>query len=608
METGKVMRALAGVSSSRRLRRGVRATLAVAALLPALPAAAQPVCADGRIAFVFIDTRAIFDADDPALDMRVQWAYRAANALHFDTRETTVRRELLFTPGDCYDAFLLAESERLLRNLGVFARVDVFGVPQPDGSWHVIVATRDEWSTQLDVKVRFDNGIGIEGARLFETNLMGRARTLGVFYYEREVTRDYGLVYATPHLFRSRWDGMLGIGRTRAGNFVRSELAYPFLGEVGQYAGRLSWRRDQQFFDYVLRDDDALISPHVLMPVKDEFIDASMVRRFGERGSTLLLGAALTLEELDYPGVVEVAPEGNFDDRVEADPAQKAAVLPQQQLRDQLRASLLVGHQNIVWVKRRGYDSMRGEQDVRIGSEVGLVVGRTLSAHDDDHDTFLGGTGYAGFSALGGFMVLRARSDARWDIASPGDPGHWEDVFLDAELLAYFRRPTLPRHTLVVRWNAAGAWNTTTPFQLTLGGERALRGYDQERFPGGNRVVLSLEDRIYLGWPWPDLFDTGLTLFADVGRIWPGDAPFGADSGWRSSAGIGIRSSFPEGGRTTYRLDLAWPVGAGTQLKDLRIRISVGEILGMAQREVDPQIARSRAESIGGRLFDVRFR
>jgi hypothetical protein len=251
---------------------------------------------------------------------------------------------------------------------------------------------------------------------------------------------------------------------------------------------------------------------------------------------------------------------------------------------------------------------MRGEQDVRVGTELGLIVGRTLSANAGGHDLLFAGTSYAGLQAMGGFLVLRMRADARWDLAEEAEAARWSDVFVDGELLGYFRRNTLSRHTLVLRATTSGEWNTTTPFQLTLGGERALRGYDVERFPGGRRVVFSIEDRMYFGWPWRDLFDTGLTLFADAGRIWPGDAPFGADSGWRASAGLGIRSSFPAGGRTTYRIDFAWPLEQGVQLGDLRIRFSIGEVLGIAQREIEPQIARARPESIGGRLFDVRNR
>lgn len=607
------MRALAGMSSSRNARRPARshalAPLVAALLAGASPAVAQPTaeCSQGRIDFVFVDPQSIFDADDPALDSRVRWAYGAANALHVRTRPRTVQRELLFGPGDCYDPFLLSESERLLRGFGTFASVDVFGVPQPDGDWHVVVATRDEWSTQLDVKFRFDNRFSVEGVRLFETNLLGTARTFGVYYFEHEVTEEHGVFYRTPHFLRTRWDASGSVGRTRAGSFVRSEFAYPFLGEVSHTAGRVAFRRDDTFFDYIVADDPELGAPHVLLPVRDKFADASLVRRFGDRGRTVLLGAAMSLEQVDYPGVVQIAPNGNFDDRMDADSAEAAPVLPQRTDRDAVRLSLLLGHQNVVWRKRRGFDTMRGEQDVRYGTELGLILGRTVSARGGRHDLLLGGTAYGGWQALGGLVALRAQADGRRGVGSADDTG-WHDVIADAELLGYFRRITLPNHTFVFRAATTSAWSTRTPLQLTLGGERALRGYDPERFPGGRRLVFSVEDRIYLGWPWRDLFDTGLTLFADVGRIWPGDVPFGADSGWRTTAGFGIRSSFPAGGRTTYRLDFAWPVERGVSLGDLRVRVSVGEILGLVQREADPQWARSRAETIGGRLFDVRNR
>ncbi len=287
------------------------------------------------------------------------------------------------------------------------------------------------------------------------------------------------------------------------------------------------------------------------------------------------------------------------------------AVAPQRVPRDQVRGSLLIGLQDIVWRKRRGLDSMRGEQDVRSGTELAVTMGRTIAAPSGEHDMLLTGTAYAGFRAFGGFFVLRARADGRRlldDVSIDGDAESWIDISTDAELLAYFRYAALPDHTLFFRAGATGAWNTRTPYQISLGGERALRGYDVERFPGGRRAVLTVEDRIYLGWPWPDLFDTGLTIFTDIGRVWPGDAPFGEDSGWRAAAGIGIRSSFPAGGRTTYRLDFAWPIDGATSFSDLRISLSIGEIVGIAQREPDPQLVRSRIESIGGRLFDVRNR
>src|SRR5690606_3688562 len=160
----------------------------------------------------------------------------------------------------------------------------------------------------------------------------------------------------------------------------------------------------------------------------------------------------------------------------------------------------------------------------------------------------------------------------------------WQDLFVDAEALAYWRPWTTGRHTIILRAAGAGGWETRTPFQLTLGGRFGVRGYDEHDFPGGPRAIFSLEDRGYFGWPFRENLDLGGTLFIDVGHTWPGDAPFGVASGWRAAAGLGLRGAFPAGGRTTYRIDLAWPIGHGSGWRDMRLILSIGELLGLGAR------------------------
>ena len=79
-------------------------------------------------------------------------------------------------------------------------------------------------------------------------------------------------------------------GRTRAGNFVRERVSYPFLGEIGRWSFGEAFSRDEQFFDYVLGDDPAGETVHVLLPLREKLFDVSVARRFGERGRAALLG------------------------------------------------------------------------------------------------------------------------------------------------------------------------------------------------------------------------------------------------------------------------------------------------------------------------------
>ena len=133
-----------------------------------------------------------------------------------------------------------------------------------------------------------------------------------------------------------------------------------------------------------------------------------------------------------------------------------------------------------------------------------------------------------------------------------------------------------------------------------------MRGLDPDRYPGGRRLVGSLEDRIFLGWPLPDVLDLGATVFLDAGHMWAGDVPYGGNSGWKAAAGLGLRASFPAGGRSTYRLDFAWPLERGTGLGDFRISVSLGEVIGLQTRITDEQIERSRAQGVAGPLFPFR--
>jgi hypothetical protein len=89
------------------------------------------------------------------------------------------------------------------------------------------------------------------------------------------------------------------VGRTRAGTSVNQEIAYPFVGEVGRWAGRQSFRRDDQFFDYMAGDDPSLSAPHVLLPMREQAFDLTAIRRIGRRGNTALLGVALGYQETE---------------------------------------------------------------------------------------------------------------------------------------------------------------------------------------------------------------------------------------------------------------------------------------------------------------------
>lgn len=582
-------------------------TLAFAVSLRAPAATAQAVpdaCPGGRISYVFVDPHSIFDTTDPSLNPHLSWAYRTANALHVQTRASVIRRELLFHAGDCYDPRLLAETERILRGYPFLSRVDVFGVPQPDSSVHVIVDTQDEWSTQLNVHLDFENRTPFQGIDLQEVNVLGTGQQLQLFYREEDVRRIYGISYHTPQLFRTRWDGTLAVGRTRAGTLLQQSITYPFIGEIGHRAMRESFLHEDRFFGYSEGRVDGE-RRHVLVPVQERAFNVAAVGRLGDQGHLTMFGGGFTFEDLAFPGgpgAVQQSASGKYDQRTAADITQVAAVAPLMTPRRSVRAVLLLGQRNIFWVKRHGLDSFRGAEDVGQGVELQLGIGRSLPTLNSDNDAVGTATIY-GANQFGPLLLAtRGRGDARLTLHGSGAAG-FRDILAEAEVLAYLRPDSTSNQTLFLRGSFTGGWDPVTPFQLTLGGDLGVRGLHSDELPGGLRTVFNVEDRIFLGWPWPGLMDTGLTLFGDVGRIWPGDAPFGVDSGWRASLGAGLRFNFPAGGKTTYRIDVAAPLGRSFAVRNLRLTVSVGEYLGLGAVFGDPQVLRSRSALLSGDLF-----
>jgi uncharacterized protein YciU (UPF0263 family) len=551
-------------------------------------------CRLGRISELFIDNRSVFDLSDPEQDERFQWALRLANRLHVPTREEVIRRELLFEVGDCFDPALLEESERILRRSAFIARVDIFAVRQPDGSNHVVVDTQDDWSTKVEVQMEQGTGMRPSGFRVREDNLFGTGRRVSAFYLRSFEERVYGATYLDPQLFGTRWQAGAEAGRTQLGYLFSESLIYPFVGETGRRAFRQEVRHYDRYLEFLAEGEEGLFG--VLFPERRRTFDVGAAVRRGRPGRLTLLGAMLAGEWISYPGEARLS----SDDGLELD---SLPDFPGMDSVGSVRAMLLTGRRNVYYVRRRALDSVTGTEDVRLGLEVDLGVGRSLpwlSTTDDvSLDFGLFGASEVAHGLLAGTQL---RLEGKREYGTLVEGGEWRDVFAQLDAWAYLRPSDDSRHTWVAALAAAGGWNTRVPFQLTIGGATGLRGYPRHVFPGAQRAVLSLERRSYLGWPLPQLFDLGTVAFVDVGRTWAGDVPFGVDSPYRANVGLGLRGALPPGSPSTFRLDLAAPIESSFRLSDLVVSLGVGHAIGRAVRE-DPQLVRSLRQGISASLF-----
>lgn len=557
------------------------------------PLPEAPSCPNGEITHVFIDNHSIFDPASMPEDGRIRWAYRLANTLHLRTRADFIEDQILFQEGDCFDQEVVDESARLLREYRFIAGADAFAVEQPDGSVHVIVDTNDEWTTKLAILARFDQGLELDGAQLIEENFLGRGIALGAFYLERDERRDLGLGLEVPQIGKSRWDGHLGLGATRIGEVVEQAFIRPFSGERPgtAFRQRIFHRRD--LFNYVLPDNEQY--SHLVVPLQEEHIQLAAARRIPWSDGLVTIGGGLSYERVGGGSAdqVEGITRGDFANREGVGVELSDPLLPHLANRHALRIGILAGTRSLRFAQRHGLDPVRGVQDIPLGHEVLLTVGPSIGstgagASSDifsDLEVFAGvGTG----STLG---FIGVSAEARWETR-----GAWRDVLLDGWGLAYHEMASLGDPVVVFRAATHAGWSTSSPFQLVLGGPDGVRGYSDWDHSGGRRIVFSGESRWSLSTPYPDFADFGVTLFGDVGQMWAGDAPFGRDSGWRSTVGGGLRVGFPAGSSSVIRFDLAWPLEG--QDRTPVLRISAREWIGLLDDNRNPQLLRSRRSGL----------
>jgi hypothetical protein len=110
---------------------------------------------------------------------------------------------------------------------------------------------------------------------------------------------------------------------------------------------------------------------------------------------------------------------------------------------------------------------------------------------------------------------------------------------------------------------------------LYLGGDNGLRGYPQRYQSGTQRVLLTLEERLYtVAFPWR-LFRIGAAGYVDVGRAWGGTNINTQNPGWLANVGFGLRFfSVRTAESNVVHMDVAFPLNAGDDVRSVQFLLS----------------------------------
>ncbi len=105
------------------------------------------------------------------------WIQNLGNELHINTQEQSLREKLLIQPGDSLNPFILADNERLIRNLPYIKNVQVLVTEIENDSIDLLFITKDVFPIGFGLEI-FDISYGQAG--IWNKNLLGVGHE---FYY-----------------------------------------------------------------------------------------------------------------------------------------------------------------------------------------------------------------------------------------------------------------------------------------------------------------------------------------------------------------------------------------------------------------------------------------
>ena len=541
---------------------GVLASVAagVAGAQPTPPRRGNNWTCDGRIiSELVISPRGPFL--DGAIYDRLRFLTRIGRAVHTTTREDVVRRFLAFGEGERCSEVRRAESERVLRAQPFIADADVIALPDGRGGVRVEVITVDEFSPIIGGSV--SGGISspeLSGLKLGTLNLMGDGVSVLGEWQQGGFYRDLWALRATDYQVLGRpYQLSLAGARRQLGSGWETDLSHPFYTDLQRVAWRISAGESDSYIEF-LRPEAPVLSLSSLR----RWLDVGGVVRIGVPGRLSIFGASLS-RELESPGAEPVM---ITDSGVVVDTSQ--ALIGRYARHRSARINALWGVRSIGFLRVQGFDALSATQDVRTGFQLGTLFGRGLSAAGaQDDDIFVSMDLYTGWGSKRSFIAMQVQGEGRQDY----DRNRWDGV-LGSGKAAWYVKPSFQQTTILTA-EFGGGWRQRAPFQLALGEPLGgVRGYRDSRAAGARRIVARLEQR-WTPPPFSRHAAIGFAAFADAGRMWAGDAPYGLDTPVNSSAGLSVLAAVPPRSRRLWRLDVAFPFGEQREGKwELRLSSS----------------------------------
>jgi len=468
-----------------------------------------------------------------------------------NTKEWVVRRELLFEEGDRLNPDLLREVLRNLRGLDFFRDERIHCSLLQTGKARIDVYLRENWSLIPIFQIQ-----GVDTAQAVtlgatEQNLLGRGKRLSAWGRKGAETKNtfiedsWGIRYVDPNISGSwyRFDGT--IQDLETGEFLQAVAVRPF------YSLETPW--SASLFGEHFRRERRLIR------------NGQIASEFEQQDNTGGVDFSFALRR-GPPVVHRIGPFYEYSEKRVRDyrivTAEGGELEPPP---DDTTSSVGIAYRRlgVDYIVEERISKFDRREDFNMANDLNLSAAFSAELLGADTDEWIFSlSDVQGHSfRKGHFLFLSASvqgildgSRIRNGLFSVEYDHYLQDTFLDGG-------PFL--HTL--HWLGSFGYGTHLDPDLLfgLGYPNGLRGYSRDAFTGDKRLLLNVEDRIFLAEDLFRLVALGILIFFDTGFVWDeGQSVDLADL--RYAVGTGLRVALPAvAGTNILQITWGFPLGSG---------------------------------------------
>jgi len=456
------------------------------------------------------------------------WGAKFLNSIHATTKIYIIEDQLLFKEEDYLDEELLYETERNLRNLGIFTDVSISLDSVGYNAFDVIINTQDRWSTSPVILFGHDGDETTYGGKISEKNFLGHAIDIELEYLNRSENEigNQGRAYLNyPKMFRSPLDLLLQVqsNRFKTEQYYQFQKPYQDLNSTTSYGLFITNNFGKSFL--YNQENNLTIKSNV----REKIVKAFYSRAW---------------RKLDR---VFISSSLEFDDSYRGKDSLYRAF-------DNSGKFLLsfssISEEYYPTSKLNSYF----DEDLPVGGYGEAVLGKTFKLNDFGTEMYImGGRGEKSYLWNNSYLYAMIMGGSGYS----SELRKFKHTYEEFLLLGFHRFNDDILFSL--RFKQQTAWNLgPEDRQLILDSDSGIRGISANNFSGDNRIISNFEFRFFPEWKfW--IFNLSGAAFFDVGTVW--DRNQGIENAkFQKTAGIGFRIhnqkiSGPSG---LFRIDFAF--------------------------------------------------